>query len=513
MVATEVRTAIERVEQAIERSMRSRQDRFRNAELVFSSIYNWIEADCQDEPPYKSDSRTRDAWLAAAWRSEPHLAGVLNGAVAIDKNRSWEITGPRRQVTRQSRMLHASIAHPGLVGWRNYASCQSLSFYTADINAVTELGREGRDGPVRQLWHVDPTRCSLTGDHAKPLAYHATGEPQPWPADSFFRIASMPCTRSEFNGLGFCAVSRCIELTKLMIAVYQHDAEQVGARAPRGLLLLQNISEEQWRQALQARELREDNLERRYFGGVMTLATEGVDLIDAKIVALSQLPQNFDQKIFVDLLMYGYALSFGYDPSEFWPVQYGALGRGEEASIQHRKATGKGGIDFVNGMQEAVQNVMPATTQFSFEHRDDEGDLTEAKVMQARINNAVLAYEAGKPIGGGGFNSLDATSFEAVEPKKETKSEGSLLTRDEARSLLVTWGVIPESWTEAEEDIVFTEEQRARRSKQRVADQLIATRDTMLPRVRRMALDDEIVAYHWPSGVTVKLFDSGLGML
>src|SRR5690242_20297214 len=112
----------------------------------------------------------------------------------------------------------------------------------------------------------------------------------------------------------------------------------------------------------------------KYFDAVAVLASGAAD-VDAKLVALSQLPAGFDRRTFTDLLMFGYALVFGYDPIEFWPVQFGALGRGNETQIQHDKATGKGGLDFALGFQEQLQENLPDTLQYDLDQRDQDADL------------------------------------------------------------------------------------------------------------------------------------------
>ena len=119
---------------------------------------------------------------------------------------------------------------------------------------------------------------------------------------------------------------------------------------------------------------------------------------------------------FMDMLMYGFALCFGYDPSEFWPVQFGAIGRGTETEVQHEKATGKGRLDFPLTFQEQLQEFLPPTLEFMFDQRDEKGDLLHASVNQAWVNVV------------------------------KTMTDGSLLSIPEGRVLLAEYGVIPASW-------------------------------------------------------------------
>lgn len=401
----------------------------------FGSVLYFAKMTEIEQPPYAANSMHRDSWLRAVWHLEPRLAGVLNAVTLIDSNRGWTLTGGRNQVNRYTSILHAA---DGGSGWRSYARRASLSYWTTDMGSVTEIGRDGQGGPLRALYHVDSARAQLTGDIEAPLYYYpAQGGQQAWEPRDYFRVCSMPSDDEAYHGLGFCAVSRCIEILRLLYAVMCHDQEQVAARAPKGLLLLHNISQQQWDDSLAVRNAKEDSLERAYYGGVQVLASPGMDQIDAKLVALSNLPQNFDAKVFMDLSMYAYALAFGYDPGEFWPVQFGSLGRGTESQQQYQKATSKGGMEFALAIQEQLQEELPETLAFEFEQREEASELIHAQVSRAKVDVVAAAYTAGLMQG------------------------APLVSRDEARQLLVQEGMIPAEWTEAEEDVQATDTEDA----------------------------------------------------
>lgn len=451
----------------------SRQPRFEPGE-VYQSVLRWVTNASLQEPPYVADSRKRDSWLRRFWRTEPHLAGVLDSVTAIDKNRSWTLTGGRNQVARYQRVLRES---EGGQGWRYFASEQSLSYYTADIGAIAEVGRDGEDGPLRALFHVDSARCRLVGNPEQPLEYRparSVGDVQRWGDGDFFRCVSLPDGDEELFGLGYCALSRCLELAKLMVAVYQHDLEKLGAHAPKGLLLLRNISQNQWNDAMTVRDATLNNREQQFYGAVSVLASMGPDEIDAKLVALSQLPDGFDLEVFTNQLMYGYALCFGYDPIEFWPVDSGALGRGRETEIQHKKATGKGGMDFALTFQDHLQRELPEALAFVYEERDQTGHLLEAEVAMAWANVANVLYQNGVGI----------------------------LTQEQVKSLLVDKGIIPSAWTETEEDV------------QAEAGDDGIEKDRLLqnPAVQRAVMayaDEPIVRYRWPDNRVEVLWERG----
>lgn len=426
----------------------SQQPRFEagapEEERFYLSTLNWMRLATEDVPEYCADTRELDKWLQWFWPQEPHLAGVLNSVVSIDSNRGWSVTGGRNQVIRWSRILHNWDVAPGLSGWRPGCSAAALSYYTSNLGGVIELGRDGKGGPVRKLFHVDPTQCRMTGSVETPLRYYpskvVTGSDareKLWNTQDFMRSVSMPSLIEKMNGIGMCALMRCLILAQIMIAIYQHDKEQLGAQAPRGLLILQGITEKQWHHAMDARKeyLKGENL--KYYDAVSVLASGGLEQADAKLIALSQLPSNFNLQAFTSLLMYGYALCFGYDPSEFYPVQFGSLGRGTEMEVQHEKATSKGGMNYAYSLQEQLQreDVLPTALAYEFDERDDSGDLLAAQKDLAQVEVFRAMRETGLQIDGQGG-----------------------ITREEFRILLADKGLIDQDWTLEPDEAEATDE-------------------------------------------------------
>lgn len=481
----------------------SKQPRFggsaEDAKSIFSSTIRWITEHMDDEPSVDPDNRERDIWLRDFWPQEPYMAGVLASMTMIDKNRSWMLTGGRNQVIRYSNILQNA---EGGEGWRKYASLQSLSYMTSDLGAVTEIGRDqlpNQDvGALRGLYHVDPTRFVQSQDGGLYYPPNSANKPQAWQETDFFTTTSMPSTDETMNGVGLCALSRAVELAKLMVAIYQYDHEQLGSRAPKGLLILNNISEHQWETAMRSRDRKLDGMEREYFGGVAVLASGAIDQVQAQLVALSNLPAGFDQKTFVDLLMYGYALIFGVDPAEIW-VTPGGLGKGTETFIQHQKATGKGAVAFSRDFQDNLgkPNVLPPSVTFEFDNTDTTGQIMEADEAAAWVDLTTRMYETGLDIG------------------------APLLNRDEARSLLASKGVIPTEWTMIEEEEIVTDRslpydwqiddrhvEKMMRHEQHVLRLRYRDNERVM-RAARQFQDDPIVQYRFPSNRVVQLWDSG----
>lgn len=455
------------------RDPKSMQPRFSSTSSdVFTSVYNWVHSFDNARPGKRASTRDWDGWYRRMSMREPFLTGVLNSVIQIDKNRGWTLIGGRNQVARYTKVLHDADNGEG---WRYYCAWQASSYYQTRMGFVTELGKDGASGPLRALWSVDPTKCQLTGNAAKPLKYFPrSGAQQDWLPGEYFRNASMVSTAEEDLGLGFPAVARCLYLAEILVAVYEHDEEQLGARAPRGLLLLNGISQGQWDDAMKTRAENLDKLEREYYGGVAVLASQGVNEVTATLMALSQLPKDFDSRVFTDLAMYGFALAFGYDAREFYPVSSGSLGTATETEVQHQKASSKGDLDFSLAHQEKLQRQLPDSIQFEYEMRDDVGSQLAAAVDLAK---AQVITEMTKWL-------VDSTS---------------VLTKEQMLQMAADKGLIPEEWTDTPEEVTTTDtdetdlQQQARHN----------------PHVMRAALlfpDEPILCYRYPANRVQVLF-------
>jgi hypothetical protein len=384
----------EQAQQAIaEVKSKSKQPRFDDKSMdgFFMSTMRWEKEAFEVLPDYASNSRTRSTWLNQFWKNEPYLSGVINSVVQIDRNRGWSLVGGRNQVLRFTDVLHNWQVQPGRASWREGCGAMAQSFYTQDIGGLAEVGRMFDGGPMTGMYHLDPSRCVLTSSYEYPMRYYpprATVDGSRMvelaPTD-YLRTVSQINIDETFNGLGYCALSRAIELAITMVAVWRHEQEMLFARAPKGLLLLKGISQATWNNAMAVRDATLDSQMRQWYGAVAVLASSGMDDVDAKLVALSQLPTNFDQKTFTDLLMYGYALCFGYDAREFWPVSSGSMGTATETQTQHRKATSKGEKEFPLALQEELQGNLPPTLHFEVDERSVDGEMAEALLQKEQV--------------------------------------------------------------------------------------------------------------------------------
>ncbi len=492
--------------QSIQRHSNGATPRFLSSKRDFTSFHNRLVNQfsigrLKDVPAYKTDSRARDSFLQE-WRlKETLMAGVLNSVVNIDANRGWAITSGRNLVNKWSNRIKNESANSA--GWRHFAKKSSLSFWSTDMGNIVGTRREPPFAVATQqdqeivinktqllaLENIDPAKCYLRNkiidlsEDVEGFVFDVhsrlTYKQIPLMEWDYFRVASMIQDTEGFNDLGFCALSRAIEFTRIMYAVWMHDLEQLDARMPKGLLFLQGIDEDQWDTAMDQRDEDLDAKGRQFYGGLKIftgiIAPDSPNM-DAKLVALSQLPSGFDMEKQVNTMMAGYALCFGYDPREFWPVSQGSLGTGRETEAQAEKATSKGQGDWALSFQENLQRELPSTVHFEFQERNEAGELLAAQVDKAK---AEVIDQMGK---------LRESSI-------------PVLTNDEIRQLWSAQGLIPDDWTFIEEPVTATDEEDTDDIRERLLE---------YPKIRaacEMHQNEPIVQYQWRSDKPDKIIE------
>jgi hypothetical protein len=428
---------IEQVERAVYEQPDSKQPHFKDSTSFFLSTLNWVTKSHLIAPPYSGHTRQRDNWLINLPKLDPFLAGVVYSVVAIDKNRGWSVMGGRNQVRRFSDILYYA---DGGAGWREFIDRQAQSFYCTDLGTITEIARrtENPDAPIGALYHVDSTRCVLTGKSDEPLEYTPhRGTTQRWKEHDFWRSASLVSSQEQFNRAGYCAVSRVLDMATLAIGLVTHDQEQLGLAIPAGYMIANGVSEQAWKKKMEEFRAERQSRGEQFSNEVIVLFGEEGE-IKLDFVSLSQVPSHLKLDEFVNIMMQVYALCFGYDVNEFWNVRTGALGIGALSLVQSEKASAKGELDFVQTWQANIQHELPETIEFTFDERGDGGDQLRAETAE-RVQKAITGlYESG---------------LQQSEP---------LISRDEARILLAEAGVIPRSMLEGYDEMEATDVVRAR---------------------------------------------------
>lgn len=442
----------------------------------FQRWYKLSLAHALECPPYGVDWRKSEAFLQSVWRQDPYWAGVVRQVAAIDANRGWELIGGRNQVNRFKQVMHRHIVAPDIIGHHEGMEAGSIAFHTSNIGCIKELARDGEGGPIRGFWHVPPLNATLTGDIEFPLEVDSTR----WMSDDYLRVTTIADVTAGNPGYGFCSTHAMLEMMKIMVAVVSYKQEKLAAKLPQGFLLGSGISDVQFDEAMSARTASIEGMRREAFGGLAVLLSESS--IDLKLIALAQLPDNFNEKDFVEMYMNLAALTVGYDPAEFWPVRTGGLARGTgEAQAQKEKASGKGEKTFILRYFERLREAFPKTLDILPAERDDSGELIIAEIAKAKKDVIMGLYDQGLGI----------------------------VSRDEARSLAAEQDLIPRDWTLIEEEAVATDTEQARIARLRN----VARASDRVQMGARTFNSEPVVVYRWPTNTMITLYQSGAEML
>jgi hypothetical protein len=484
------------VDDTIERKKSSMQPRFKSEVAFFNSMLRMIDKSNFKLPEYSSDARSRDTELIRLAKSESLLSGVIASAVSRDKNRGWLLSGPARQVSSFSRKFHG--VHDG-EGWRKFVSLNSEAWYTTNFGYISEIASRYKNGPVESLYNVDPTHCKLTGSYPTVATYHGGKKVVKLSSGDIIHGNSMPSILAKMKGVGFCAVERAMAYLRLAIGLNRHQLEKLGVKLPKGIILGKGIELDEWKAAFAEAEEDDDEKNRLYYEGVVALMSKNHES-DLKIISLSEIPDNFQLKDFIDITMQAYALAFGYPVGEFWSIASGSFGRTGEMKEQQQQATAKGELDFALSFQEQLStHVLPPSLDFQFDQRNDRGDLIKAEADRMAYDIITDAYHKGLEIGykyqtapeseeTDGFEEPEEIETEERARKEAEREETSLISRDEARELMAARGLLPKEWTQADEDTATTDLQEVR-------DRLLTT--PALFDVIRQNTSDPIISYAW----------------
>lgn len=382
-------------------------------------------------PAYWSPSR--DEWMQEFLRTPGNdlLAGCVANLVARVAATNWYIEGPLEM---------AQLYHHILLYWSDfYAGWETLvekwvhSFLTRDFGGVVEFLKapgHTREGPSLGIAHLDESRCIPTNDPEYPILYRdQSGNLRKMHRTQIGRIVDSPNPLRAYKGVGYCSVSRALVVAHVLMDLLKYKRERLSDLPPAGILFVNNMTEPQWQDLEEKYRLNEENKGNSIWRNVMVAL--GVDPqfpVSAELFEFSQLPENFDEKEFMNVIMYSFAMAFREDPREFWPVSAGPLGTAREAELMHKKAKVKGlGIILQSITRQLNRpDFLPPELTFHFDFRDDEEDR-----MRAEINDIKARWitRLTRPQGGGGMLGAEGSA----EP---------LISRDEARALLVREGVV-----------------------------------------------------------------------
>lgn len=341
-------------------------------------------------------SRERDRKLASVWKQSNHLSiAVYNTQAKIvgipPKIVARDITNNRHiddaNMLNELLFTSADFARGWEVAYMKFIE----SLLTQDNGAFMEIIGEGDPaGPIvgrpLTIRHLDSSRCIRTSNPLFPVKYQDdTGRQYALHHTRVIYSSQMPSAAKEMNGVGFCAVSRTIEIAQTLIDMLQYKQERLGSRPENQLLVGKGITARQIMLALRQHEQDLSNRGFRRYARTLAIGSENTD-IGIEKVDLNHL-DPFDEETSLNLGMFAIAAAFGMDADEIWPVAGKSAGK-QEANIRRMRSRGRLPAQITSEIRGQFNyKVLPPHLAMTFDFKDDEEDMQQANIRDIRARN------------------------------------------------------------------------------------------------------------------------------
>lgn len=327
------------------------------------------------------------------------LIGAISSMIKKFKAMNWVIEGPQRVVNRYKKVLDTAEFWQG---WSFWLGKVLYDYLTQDKGAFSELIGAGDpngpiEGPVLGIAHLDSRYCQLTGDIEYPVIFNnpKTENSHKLHTTRVAHFVDMPSPAENMHNTGFCAVSRVIGSSEILLKINKYKNEKLDDLPEAGLLLFNNVLPQRWNDAKAdyARETR--RLGQDHWRNIMTMfGLDPAQPATAELISFANLPEAFNElettNIYINIL----ALAFGVDVREFWPITSGALGTATESEVMHQKARGKGVGEIISMLERIINwKIMPDSATFAFDFKDDQEDLLSADIDEKRTNTIMSMWQ------------------------------------------------------------------------------------------------------------------------
>jgi len=308
--------------------------------------------------------------------------------VAKMQSMNWKVEGGRNNTGRVSEML-ARARYMWGFDWAGFIGSTAIDFYTQDNGFYWDVARASEWGMLTDLAHIDSQNCVLTGNANYPMYYHSsiTSDDHWYRPDEFVHATSLNLPRERDMGIGWSAVSRAAKAAKLLMALHDYDSQKLSNLPPEGVAAVTGLTDREFRQAIAMWQAeRKKNSALTYPQVLWLIGSNPGAKVSVEMESFSSIPESFDRETVVQQYVNTLALCFGVDAREFWSMSTAALGTAAETEVQHLKARGKGGGEFISIVESALNGELPDNVQFKFDTQDIEEDMVNAQYAQTVID-------------------------------------------------------------------------------------------------------------------------------
>ncbi|MHA2055324.1 MAG: hypothetical protein ACW99F_17225, partial [Candidatus Hodarchaeales archaeon] len=182
-------------------------------------------------PPWWSENRDIALRNFVVRPNNDILIGAVSSMIKKFKAMNWIVEGPQRVVNKQQRILSEAEFWQG---WSFWLGKILYDYLTQDKGAFAELIGEGNPsgamiGKPLAIAHLDSRFCQLTGDIEFPVLFNnpKTGNSHRLHTTRVAHFVDMPSPAEGMKSTGFCAVSRVIGSSEILLKINKYKNEKL----------------------------------------------------------------------------------------------------------------------------------------------------------------------------------------------------------------------------------------------------------------------------------------------
>lgn len=343
-------------------------------------------------------SRARDVILRESVHLDGMWASAVNMAITKHVALGYALTDAEeagRRLNRASALLHTYDTHALAQGLRDYLTTNAGQFV-----GIVRASR-GPGAQATTLLHLDSLRCYPTNTPQYPVLYETpAGAWRLIPDYDLVHLVDMPSPETWRGGVlpvGLCAADRAWATVLKLTAMEVYYREKVSGSRNLAIHILNGISEQQLRDAL---DTTDEERDRRgfvlYKGSTIlpTLKTEAPQLVT---IPLAEIPDGFnvtDERRDAYLRI---ANAIGMFVGELQPLSGQGLGTGTQTIVLDEAAEGRGLAAWRSAFLEQINDrVLPGPVTFGWTNTNDMRDRTaKAEADKATADALAVMVQAG----------------------------------------------------------------------------------------------------------------------
>lgn len=375
------------------------------------NVFSWLTNAGTTIAPWWS--KRRDEELMKFWRGNDHLSGAMYAMLgrmtsipirveAKDKS----IVSHVQQAEEYNKILleeTVSRSDPTQKGWPHVWGMFLLDHFAQDNGSFFVVDGPGRpDGPLTgrptKLIHLDSFRVTRKANPEFPITYQDwDGKVYRFHCSRVIALSSMASPQYSMYGVGYCAVSRCVNYAQILLDMLVYKQEKLGSRPKERLIIgKKGVTAEDIAKAFMAVDEHANAQGLTRYGKTAVLAPNErstASEIDIDVQDLVDAGQIFDEQTSITLGLYTIALAFGVPARWIWPATASGATKAD-AQFQHLAGMVQGPGEILRNLLLTLDaKFLPPQLVMVADYQDDEQDRQQAEIKKTRADQRKIDLE------------------------------------------------------------------------------------------------------------------------